>query len=84
MARPTGTTLKLSRWGNSLAVRIPKDTLDEIGVDDGDRLEAAIENGRLVLTPRGAPPSLGELLAGITPENLHVPEFEVLTRAEAW
>lgn len=77
-------TLKLSRWGNSLAVRIPKDALDEIGVDDGDRLEAAVENGRLVLTPRCAPPSLGELLARITPENLHGPEFQMLAGSEVW
>jgi antitoxin component of MazEF toxin-antitoxin module len=67
-----------------MAVRIPKDTLDELGVDDGDHLEAAVENGRLVLAPRDAPPSLNELLAGITNDNLHAPEFESPAGKETW
>jgi antitoxin MazE len=32
--------LRLARWGNSLAVRLPADYLRETGLSEGDELEA--------------------------------------------
>jgi len=34
--------LQISRWGNSLAVRIPADYARQIGAKEGDRLSATV------------------------------------------
>jgi antitoxin MazE len=31
-------TMRVSRWGNSLAVRLPKALVDELGLKEGDEL----------------------------------------------
>ena len=46
--------LMVSKWGNSLAVRIPAESAKRIGVREGDTLVAEISSdGRLVLAPEG-------------------------------
>lgn len=44
----------------------------------------ASERGHLILVAQAVRPSLEDLIAGITPENLHVAAFEKLVGAEAW
>ena len=62
----------VQRWGNSLAVRIPKVFADETGLSPNDEVEITVQDGRIVLTPLKAKMYLlDELLAGITPENHH-------------
>lgn len=44
--------LQISKWGNSLAVRIPADYVRQIGVKEGDRLSATLgADGALNLRP---------------------------------
>jgi antitoxin MazE len=46
--------LTVSKWGNSLAVRLPAESAKRIGVGEGDTLIAEISaDGRLVLAPEG-------------------------------
>lgn len=46
--------LVVSKWGNSLAVRLPAESVKRIGVGEGDTLIAEISaDGRLVLVPEG-------------------------------
>ncbi|MBT1179874.1 AbrB/MazE/SpoVT family DNA-binding domain-containing protein [Bifidobacterium vespertilionis] len=45
------TTLTLSKWGNAQGVRLPKDMREQVGMPDGSRVEATIENGAIVLRP---------------------------------
>jgi antitoxin MazE len=62
----------IQRWGNSLALRIPKAFAQEIAVCEGDEVEMNITKGRLVIAPR--PPTdyrLDDLVAGIRRSNLH-------------
>ena len=42
-------TAKLTRIGNSRGIRIPKHLLEACGIED--KVEIAVERGRLVLTP---------------------------------
>jgi antitoxin MazE len=63
--------VKAQRWGNSLAVRIPKAVAEEIGVHEQDELEIEVAGGIIQLRPRSPNPSLEELLGGVTRENLH-------------
>ena len=63
---------RVQKWGNSLAVRIPKVLAREVSLDKDAEVELRVESGRLVLRKITAPDySLEELLAGITPKNLH-------------
>ena len=43
--------VEFCRWGNSLAVRIPRAVADALNVSDGRRAEIKVENGALVLRP---------------------------------
>ena len=46
--------LMVSKWGNSLALRLPAESVKRIGVGVGDTLIAeATADGRLVLAPEG-------------------------------
>lgn len=44
--------LPIAKWGNSLAVRIPADYVRQIGIKEGDQLEAHLSvDGALNLRP---------------------------------
>ena len=44
--------LTVSKWGNSLAVRLPAESAKRIGVGEGDKLVAEVSaDGRLILAP---------------------------------
>jgi len=66
----------VARWGNSLALRIPRAVADRLALGEGTRVEIEAEGGRLVARPLTTPPSLDELLAAITPENLPEEGFD--------
>lgn len=61
---------QIGRWGNSLALRIPKHLADALAIGEGTAVEIEVEDGRLVLVPSAAASTLKELLARITPANL--------------
>jgi antitoxin MazE len=64
-------TTILSKWGNSLALRIPKSVAAELDVQDGDAVDVAVHNGAIVIRPAAAKYSIEELVEGITPRNRH-------------
>lgn len=66
--------VKVCKWGNSAAVRIPAPALRDAGLQIGRSLELRVEDGRLVL--KLAVESLDALLAKVTPENRHDLELE--------
>jgi len=58
------------KWGNSLAVRIPKPIADDARLQLGDPLEIAVASDGVVHMHRvGEIATLAELVAQITPEN---------------
>ncbi|MGA2218582.1 MAG: AbrB/MazE/SpoVT family DNA-binding domain-containing protein [Terracidiphilus sp.] len=58
------------KWGNSLAVRIPKPIADDAQLQLGDPLEIAVAADGVVHLHRvGEIPTLAQLVAQITPEN---------------
>ena len=63
---------RVKKWGNSLALRIPKPLAIEVGLEDSSPIELSLMDGRLVITPVVEPElSLATLLAQVTEENLH-------------
>ena len=62
----------VSKWGNSRALRIPKQLALEAGLDFGSKVELVLEDGQLRIVPVKEPHyTLEELVAQITPENRH-------------
>jgi antitoxin MazE len=67
----------VAKWGNSLAVRIPRELAQAIEVSEGSAVELAVVDGTLVITPQKPKRySLEELVANITPENRHEAVFD--------
>jgi len=62
-------TTQIVKWGNSLAVRIPKPLAEEAGVGAGDPILIEAERGQISLKRKEDVPTLRELVAQITPEN---------------
>jgi antitoxin MazE len=63
---------QLAKWGNSLAVRIPKPIADAAEFRAGEDLELAAEGpGTVKIRKRQHKPKLGDLLRAIKPTNLH-------------
>ncbi len=59
----------VQKWGNSLGIRIPKALALKAGLEEGTEVDFDIEDGHLVIVPKTR--ALDELLARITPDNLH-------------
>jgi antitoxin MazE len=58
------------KWGNSLAVRIPKPIAEDAHLRQGDPVEIAVAADGVVQMHRvGKVPTLAQLVARITPEN---------------
>lgn len=65
-------TTRVQRWGNSLALRIPKAVADELRLSENSDVKLSLQEGSLVISPsRRKRYSFDELVAGITPENRH-------------
>lgn len=63
---------RIEQWGDSLGMRIPQSVAEQAQFRPGSTVTMTVENGRLVVAPE-APIvfTLEELVAAITPENIH-------------
>ncbi|MBI5528577.1 MAG: AbrB/MazE/SpoVT family DNA-binding domain-containing protein [Deltaproteobacteria bacterium] len=62
---------RVQKWGNSLAVRIPRPFAADAGLDENSEVDISLKGESLVVKPLVRTPSLKTLLAGITDENIH-------------
>jgi antitoxin MazE len=69
--RYMATTTQLSKWGNSLGLRLPKSIAREVDLDEGDTVQVSVDNGAIVIRPSRPRYSLDELVRRITPKNRH-------------
>ncbi len=65
-------TTTVQRWGNSLAIRIPKAFAEQARLEENTEVEIGVRGGSLVVRPTRKDWRLDELLAGITASNVHV------------
>jgi antitoxin MazE len=65
--------IRLAKWGNSLAFRIPTAFATDLHATEGTACDLKIEAGRLVITPIEEVPvyDLNDLIAAMTDENRH-------------
>ncbi|MDO8490785.1 MAG: AbrB/MazE/SpoVT family DNA-binding domain-containing protein [Dehalococcoidia bacterium] len=63
---------RVAKWGNSLALRIPKSVAREVSLDRDAPVEVLVEDGRLVVVPlTGARVTLESMLKRVTEDNIH-------------
>ncbi|WP_163271678.1 AbrB/MazE/SpoVT family DNA-binding domain-containing protein [Chelativorans alearense] len=46
------TELRIAKWGNSAAIRLPKAALDELGLQPGQAVEFTVKDGKGVIEPK--------------------------------
>jgi antitoxin MazE len=64
-------TTQISKWGNSLGLRLPKSVAREAQLDEGDTVDVSVRNGAIVIRPSRPTYSLEQLVAKITARNRH-------------
>ena len=77
---------KVQKWGNSLALRIPKTFARDAQLKDDSLVEMSLVDGEIVIKPVTERSwTLEQLLAGVTKNNLHA-EIETgdAVGREAW
>ena len=63
---------KVQKWGNSLAIRLPRPFAEELGLRQDSDVDLLLERHELVIKPVSTPRcSLQDLLADVTDANLH-------------
>jgi antitoxin MazE len=62
---------RIMKWGNSLAVRIPRSIAAETGLEYGAKVEISANAGAVVVRPATTSVDLKALLKGIKKSNLH-------------
>ena len=64
-----GAKSHISKWGTSLAVRIPKPIAEQWGVQEGSAIELVPQGDHVLLRKRSY--DLASMLAEVGPSNLH-------------
>ncbi|MGA2264140.1 MAG: AbrB/MazE/SpoVT family DNA-binding domain-containing protein [Acidobacteriota bacterium] len=65
-------TAKVQKWGNSLALRIPKALANEFRLEPGSAVELHVVDGKLIVEPHRPPQyRLEDLLKKVSKRNLH-------------
>ena len=62
---------RVQKWGNSLAVRIPKPFAEGAGLRPSSEVEMSLEKGEVRLSPVRPRWKLRQLLSKVTKRNLH-------------
>ena len=75
----------IQRWGNSLAVRIPKPFALQTALEENSEVDIAVEGDRIVVSAAKKEWKLDDLVSGITRRNSHKEiEWGDRTGGEAW
>ena len=62
----------VQKWGNSLALRIPKSLAEDVHLHQGSVVELEVVEGEVLLKPKKEEKfSLAKMVKGITKENVH-------------
>jgi len=63
---------KIKKWGNSLALRIPKSFALDAKLKQNELVDISIDKEKIIITPICEKEySLNELLEGVSADNLH-------------
>ncbi|MBF0546363.1 MAG: AbrB/MazE/SpoVT family DNA-binding domain-containing protein [Candidatus Riflebacteria bacterium] len=62
---------KIQKWGNSLAIRIPKPFANEIHLENNSSVEISLKDGAIVVEPSADEIDFDDLLKKVNKSNLH-------------
>jgi antitoxin MazE len=60
---------RVSKWGNSLAIRLPQAAVKSLRVHEGEQVELSIKGDRLEIRATRPRYRLADLISEITPDN---------------
>jgi antitoxin MazE len=77
---------RIQKWGNSLALRIPKSFASDSSLEQGSVVDLSLDNGRMIVERISEEEySLEDLLARVTKKNLHSEvDFGTPVGKEVW
>jgi antitoxin MazE len=61
----------IAKWGNSLAVRLPRQVAEAANLQAGVEVDISVEDGKLTIAPKRPRYQLSELLADYKPKHRH-------------
>ncbi len=73
--------MHISRWGDSLAVRLPEELVERLGVVEGDEVELTVAADRTIAVEKID--RRGQFLADLAKFNWPLPEGDRFDRDEA-
>lgn len=59
----------VTKWGNSLGIRIPLSLAKEIGLAEGTQVDIRLDNDRIIICRKKY--TLEALLSQVSPKNIH-------------
>ena len=59
----------VAKWGNSLAIRIPKNVAEQTNLTEGTAVSIDVTNNNIVISPKKTEYTLDDLLAGASSED---------------
>jgi antitoxin MazE len=63
---------RIQKWGNSLAVRLPKAFAEQTGIENGSSVRIFVQEGKIIVHPlQDKDVLLDNMLAQIEPGNIH-------------
>ncbi|MDJ0660857.1 MAG: AbrB/MazE/SpoVT family DNA-binding domain-containing protein [Crocosphaera sp.] len=65
------TVQKITKWGNSLGIRLPQEIIKQLGWQEGVKLSLSLENECLILSSTKPKYNLDQLLKDSDPEAQH-------------
>ncbi len=75
----------IAKWGNSLALRLPKSLAEDLRLVEGATVDLRVEHGALVIVPTRKRYRLADLLAETKPEAGHTEtDWGTPRGKEAW
>jgi antitoxin MazE len=62
--------VRISKWGNSLGLRLPRSLADQIGVGAGAKVEILAEGDRLVVQAAKTRRTIEDMIVNMTPQSM--------------
>lgn len=62
---------RVRKWGNSLGIRVPLSLAKDVGLTQDCLITLEVSDGQLIVRPKPRKYTLDELLAKVTPDNIH-------------
>lgn len=76
---------RLQKWGNSLAIRIPKPMAAQVELGENDEVRVEVHDNAIVILPARTEWRLEELIEGISARNRHRPvDWGDAAGGESW